>query len=224
MGMGAKQPGCFRYGCFIATILAVVVFGSLTWWSIRSVRQAFFFYTSDSPTDLTGVHTVSEITAERGRAKLHELSNAFSANTSAKMDFSADELMGVLEAVGFRRNIDLSFDGDRVTARFSAPLSLFGEWTAAEKLVGNVAERFLTGEFVGTISIIDNSPKVEFDRLVLNGSVLEEMARGHAASWLEGAVRSVVQSSNDTSRLAKVVIADSLLKVSLAEEEYQGGD
>ena len=223
MGIGARQPGCFRYGCFIATILVVVVFGSLTWWSIRSVRQAFEFYTSDTPSVLTGIRPISESALDQGKAKWERLVDAFNANTGVKVQFSSDEFMGALHGLGFSNNVEVVFDGAAMRARFCAPLSLFGQWTAAQKLVGNVGGRFLTGEFVGKISITDNEPKIECEKFVLNHSVLEEMARGHAASWLEGAVRSVAQSSRGGARIANVAISESLLDISLVEER-RGND
>lgn len=221
MGMGARQPGCFRYGCFIATILTVVVFGSLTWWSLRSVRQAFEFYTSDAPSVLAGVHSVSDSAVEQGRAKWQQLADAYKGNASTHVVFTADELRGAMQGMRFHNTVDVGVDGDEITARFSVPLSLFGEWTAAQKLVGSVKDRFLTGEIVGAVSIIDNSPTIDCERLVLNGSVLEEMARGHAASWLEGAVRSVIQSRRETSNISKLVVANSLLAVTLAKDSSE---
>lgn len=218
MSMGARQPGCFRYGCFIATVLAVVVFGSLTWWSIRSVRQAFELYTSDSPSFLSDVTVVSHNELVRGKAKWQRATDAFRANNDLNVQFSSSELMGAMRGLGFSNGVDVAFEGDRVKARFSVPLSLFGEWLAAEKLVGNVAERFLTGEVIGKISISDNKPKIDCERLVLNDSLLEEMARRQAATWLEGAVQSVLQGARGSSHIEQLAISDSLLNVSLARD------
>ena len=213
----AQQPGCFRYGCFIASIIFVVLTSFLVWWGVRSIRLAYEFYTSER-----GVPLVVEVPQpadirHRGAEKLNRLIEAYEDNKSLEVEFTSAELNGALQQRGFGSNLLVDVVDSRVDLKFSLPLGFFGEWPAAKMILGDMTARHIVGQLSAMVRIDDGQPEVNLEKLVLKSRALEDMAREHASEWLVGAIRSGLEAPAGGSPIVSLSILDSKVSLKLAQ-------
>lgn len=212
-----NQPGCFRYGCFVAGIIFVVLTSFLVWWSVRSVRLAYEFYTSEKGAPFVVEVPQSADVQHRGAEKINRLIEAYEANESLKVEFTSAELNGGLQRRGLGSNLLVDVVDSRIELKFSLPLGFFGEWPAAEIILGDMTARHIVGQLSATVRIDDGQPEVNLEKLVLKRRALEDMAREHASEWLVGAIRSGLETKRSGSPLVSLSALDSRVYVELTQ-------
>ena len=212
-----NQPGCFRYGCFVAGTIFVVLTSFLVWWSVRSVRLAYEFYTSEQGAPFVVEVPQSADVQHRGAEKINRLMEAYEGNKSLKLEFTSAELNGGLQQRGLGSNLLVDVVDSRIELKFSLPLGFFGEWPAAEIILGDMTARHVVGELSATVRIDKGEPEVALEKLVLKRRALEDMAREHASEWLVGAIRSGLETKRSGSPLVSLSALDSRVYVELTQ-------
>ncbi len=218
MNSQSKQPGCFSYGCLISAFIVIILGAFLTWWGIRSVKGAVEMYTTPAASSLVRLSEDVSSNDNVNGDKLLGLLRALDSGNDFADSFTSTDLNAAVRIRGLEENISLALNGDKVFLRFSLPLGFLGEWRAARIIVPNINSRFATGELAGKFEITDGVPKVELEKFVLNQKLFDEMARGHASTWLEGAL---VSALGDLSLVEKLFTQDSLLHVTVNSAQNQ---
>jgi hypothetical protein len=188
---GRSGPGCFGYGCLIATVLFIVVFGGIALYAVNSIRSAVDKYTTTIPSAIVPVAT-EEVAVSSAQARLSELVSAFNERRVHKVALSETDLRALLNQTSWRNRASVALVGNELKVSFAFPLSLIGDWKAASALVGDIAERQASGMAQGEFSVRNGVVSIKLSHLVLNEHPLEDMARGHASEWLAGAVNSML--------------------------------
>lgn len=217
----AGQPGCFVYGCLIATVLFCLVIGSVWFFGLRSMRSAVDQYTVESSEPLP-VLAVDGATASAALDKLQQLRTAVQKGTPATIELSDREIQALISETTWRDRLHVTITGGEMSLNFSFPLGVLGQWSAASRLVGDISQRSLVGKIRGSFALKEGKPKLGFSELVLNNKVLEDLPRGHAAEWVVGAVAHAMAdpevqgaASPVVKRLREVVIRDGRLLISV---------
>jgi hypothetical protein len=187
-----SPPGCFGYGCLIAVVLFSVVIGGIALWGHRSIKSAVRHYTSESA-PLLPVSLVSDEVMTAATDKVNRLKAAAARGEHFSVTFTGDELRGIIASTPFKGRVDVSLVAEEAAVQFSVPLSQVGNWEAASYLVSDIASRAIRGSARGVVGVTDGKLSLRLSGLTLNDVELGEMARGHAAEWIVGAISSVVQ-------------------------------
>ena len=153
------------------------------------MQSAVKQYTSESAPPL-GVSLVEETAVASGREKYARITDAISKGQTLSESISVKELQGLIQASNFKDRLDVSMSQSQLRIRFSLPLAALGDWVAASALVNDIASRSIVGDASGTISVKSGKVTVVLSDLVLNGTALGEMPRGHAAEWIAGALEA----------------------------------
>ncbi len=208
-----RRPGCFGYGCLIATVLFCLAIGIAWFVGLRSLREAVEQYTSAAIEPLAQIRVDQEL-ASQATSKWAELNSAAIAGTALVHDFSTDELQGLLQGSHWRDWVRVGLSGDEAKIQFSLPLASLGEWVAASRLVGSIKDRGLVGsaririapkDATHTSATNKAAPfQINFQELVLNQQVLEDLPRGYAADWVTGALTSAISDRELSSSFAPV--------------------
>lgn len=214
-------PGCFAYGCLIATVIFCVVMGSIWFFGLRSMRSAVEQYTAARSESFSPVSIDPSITTTALR-KVNDLDGAVRAEQTLTVEFSEQEVQALIEQTPWRNWMRMGLQGEDVSLKFSFPLAALGDWAAASFLVGDIKERFLVGSAKCRLALKDSKPQLAFSELVLNDKTLEDLPRGHAAEWVVGAVSHGIESSKVEGSfppalrgLREVVVRDGLLVVAV---------
>jgi hypothetical protein len=214
-------PGCFAYGCLVATVIFCVVMGSIWYFGLRSMRSAVDQYTATTAEAFPSASPDPSV-ASTANTKVAELNNAAREQRASSVEFSEQEVQALIEQTPWRNWVRVNFGGEDVVLKFSFPLAALGDWVAASFLVGDIKERFLVGSAKCRFGFNEGQPKLAFLELVLNEKTLEDLPRGHAAEWIVGAVSQSVESAKTEGLvppglkgLREVVIRDSRLVVAV---------
>lgn len=209
------RPGCFGYGCLIAIFLFTVIIGGVGYLSVSSMRGAVNQYTiSDYSPDSGGItpKALAPSVSESARIKGDSILAAFSANKELNIALSADEIMAFVSVTPWSRMVQLELRGDELVLNFSFPLAMLGDWGAAKILVPDITKRGVRGSAAGAFSIKNGVPTLKLSKLVLGDSELGDMARGHAAEWVVGAL---VDSGNLSARLRSLEVVAGEIRLEL---------
>jgi hypothetical protein len=209
----SRQPGCFSYGCLIATVIVVVLGSFLTWWGIRSIKAAVELYTTPVAARLSDNYGDSPSENTASGDKVARLFAALEVNYEFSTTLTSADLNEALRVRGLEKNVRVGLEGNRLSMSFSLPLGLLGEWSAARIIVPDIESRHISGMLLGEFEIADGVPNVNLDKFVLNNNVFDEMAREHASTWLGGAL---VSAFADLPRIQKVITRESMLFVELS--------
>jgi hypothetical protein len=218
---GGARFGCFTYGCGFALILGIVLFGGLGYYYVTSLRSAFNEYSAEQSPALPPLMVDTGIT-DVALGKLAVIRAAVDQKSSVLQTFSEAELNGLISRSIVKDALRVSLSGDEVSAQFSFAPSLFGEWRAAQLVLGSSYNRFFNGTCKAKVSVNSGVASVNFTELNLNGHTLEDMARGHASQWVSGAINSSAKESTEgvgeqsyVSSIRSLIIKDGMLQVSL---------
>lgn len=222
---GGARFGCFTYGCGFALILSIVLFGGLGYYYVTSLRAAFEEYSAEQPPALPPLVVDSAVT-DVAVGKLVSLRAAVDQKSSALQTFSEAELNGLISRSVVKDALRVSLVRDEVSAQFSFAPSLFGEWRAAQLVLGSSYNRFFNGACRAKITITTGVASVNFTELELNGHKLEDMARGHASQWVSGAINASAVENTDgvgeksyVSAIRSLIIKDGIVEVSVGTPE-----
>lgn len=207
-------PGCFGYGCLIATVIFCVVIGSVWFFGLRSMRSAVDQYIAREFTPLAPIAVRSEAASSALR-KIGELQAAGREDRALEVEFSDQEVQALIDATPWKNWLRVGFSGDEVSLTFALPLAALGEWKAASLLVGDISERALVGNARCRFHLSDKKPKLSFSELVLNGHSLEDLPRGHAGEWITGAIAQAAQDTE--SEVASVETLRKLREVKIKD-------
>ena len=214
-------PGCFGYGCLIATVLFTVVFGGIALYSVKSIRSAVEKYTTTTPSSIVPATTDDAVTVS-AHGRLTELVSAFNERRAHKVVFSETELRALLNQTSWHDRADATLVGDELKVSFAFPLSVLGDWKAASAIVGDITERQVAGTAQGNVLVRDGVVSIKLSHLTLNGHQLEEMAQGHASEWLTGAVNSMLDDYLGTeggvgrrARIRSLAVVEGSVQVEL---------
>lgn len=196
-----RRPGCFGYGCLIATILFCVAIGTAWFVGLRSLRGAVDRYTCASTEPLAPTAVDQELVNLAG-SKWAELNAASIAGAPLSIQFSEGELQALVNETPWRDRVRVGLLGNEAKIQFSIPLSSLGDWVAASRLVESIKDRALVGsarvrlvprdDAQETAASKDLPVQVIFQELILNEQVLDELPRGHASDWVSGALKSAL--------------------------------
>lgn len=218
---GGPRFGCFTYGCGFALLLSIVVFGGLGYYYVTSLRTAFKEYSSDQPPVLPPIVVDTAVT-DTAVAKLTALRESIVQRTSSQHTFSEAELNALISMSIARDAVRVELAGDDVSAQFAFTPALFGEWRAAELVLGNAYHRFFNGSCKAKVSISNGVASVNFTELNLNGHTLEDMARGHASQWVTGAINATAMEGSEgaeakpyVSAIRSLIVKDGAVEVSV---------
>jgi len=202
-GTARRGPGCFGYGCLIATVIFCLVIGGAWFVGLRSIRGAVGKYTAQSaePFAAIAIESSAETSA---RLKWEQLSSAAAAGQTLSHEFTEGEVQALIHSTPWRDWVRVSFVGDEASLRFSFPLSAVGDWLAASFLVGDIKDRGLVGNARVRLMRKDGALFVSFQELVLNEQFLEDLPRGHAGDWVSGAFANTLQDPALASSLPPV--------------------
>lgn len=199
--------GCFGYGCIIAIAIFTLVIGGTAWWVTSSIRKGVHEYTveSASPISVTDVDPAVAVIAKN---KMNALLQALDSGGPIAVTFSGAEVRAIIQSSAWRDKLDCEFKDEQVQLRFSFPLSMLGEWGAAQVLVGGLSRRWIAGRAAGTISFRDGELHISLSELILGSKEMGDIARGHAVEWIVGAIQSVLaaESSTDDAESEKKLI------------------
>ena len=213
MSSQSRQPGCFSYGCLIATVIVFVLGSFLAWWGIRSIKSAVKLYTTPVAASLPDLSIDSASDSTASGVKIARLLAALEFDHDFTVTFNSAELNEALRVRGLEKNITIALKDDRLLMSFSLSLGLLGEWSAARIIVPDIESRHISGIIRGEFEVADGVPKINLDRFMLNKSEFDEMAREHASTWLEGAL---VSAFEDLPRVEKAFTQESMLVVTLS--------
>ncbi len=185
-GANRRGPGCFGYGCLIATVIFCLVIGGAWFVGIRSIRGAVNRYTATSVQPLAPISIEATADVAAG-LKWGNLSAAALAGQNLSLEFTEGEIQALIHTTPWRDWVRVSLKGNEAGLRFSFPLAALGNWVAASFLVGDIKERGLVGSARVSLMRKDSELHVSFQELVLNDQVLEDLPRGHAGDWVSGA-------------------------------------
>ena len=191
MNAGRSNPGCFRYGCLIALVLFSLVVGGIALWARKSLRDAVIEYTSEEAPPLDEDLVPAEV-VRLAQAKYNQLVTAANTGTATSLTLSEQELRGLVQASSLKGRVAISLTPGGVSARFSLPLALLGDWVAASVIVKNIASRSIVGAAQGSLAVSEGVISLTLGDLTLNGTPLGEMARGHASDWIKGAIEAAL--------------------------------
>jgi hypothetical protein len=181
-----RGPGCFGYGCLIATVIFCLVIGGAWFVGLRSIRGAVKRYTATSVEPLAPMSI--EASAENAaRLKWDQLNAAALAGQNLSLEFTEGEVQALIHSTAWRDWVRVSLEGDEAGLSFSFPLGALGDWVAASFLVGDIKDRGLVGSARVRLARGESGLHVSFQELVLNDQVLEDLPRGHAGDWVSGA-------------------------------------
>lgn len=212
----STAPGCFSYGCLIASVIFSALIIGFWFYAKKSMREAVEQHLATVPSPLPPV-SLSETDADEGLRKINLLRTAIAENRSESATFSSAELQAVIGNTSWKEWIRVDLNSDFIDLRFSLPLTALGEWEAATRIVDMIKDRFLTGSARCQMSIKDGEIKLSFSELTLKDRKLEDMPRGHAAEYVAGAIMALVQEDASTLRvlnkLHEVAVIDGKLQV-----------
>lgn len=186
---GGNRFGCFTYGCGFALVLITVLFGGLGYYYVNSLRAAFEEYSAERVPALPPFEIDSAV-IDGALAKLSALRVAISNKSAGTHEFTQGDVNALISRSSARDAVRVSLGSDEISAQFAFTPALFGEWRAAELVLGNSYRRFFNGSSKAKVAVANGIAKVTFTELTLNGHTLEDMARGHASQWVTGAVNS----------------------------------
>lgn len=211
-------PGCFAYGCVIATVIFCVVVGGIWFFSLRSMRDAVEQYTSATLVPLASVEVQAEVDSLASE-KLAGIQAALAARRELSVDFSEQEIQALIQRSSWSEWLRVSLRGEDVSVQFAFPLAALGEWYAASFLVGNITERTLVGRAQGVVKVDAGVPSLSISHLVLNNKTLEDLPRGYAAEWIVGALTNLpsgtAADSVSIQSIRKLSIHDGRLQVTV---------
>jgi hypothetical protein len=187
-----SNPGCFAYGCLIATVIFCIIIGSVWFFGLRSMRAAVVRYTAQNVEQLEFV-AIDSSALESAGPKLAQLRTAANDGASATVEFSQQELQALIGSSEWRDWVRVNLEGNEAKLWFSFPLAALGDWSAASFLVGDIRERALVGSAKCRIEFRQGKPQMSFSELNLNKEVLEDLPRGHAADWIIGAISDALR-------------------------------
>ncbi len=219
--------GCLGLGCLVASIIAVLVGGGLTWFMVSSTRQAVRSYSADSgvavPT--TEVDDATRSAAEKKAADLWEVLG--SPGGSGSFSFSGPELQALCSSDLLGKRVSLSIKDDAVHATFSFALADFRNPALDLILSKDLTQRFFNGSAVARLGVQEGHLKITFDELSLNGKSLEGDFLSQAGWFVGGAVESALLSSSRASkggdsshqessgRIANAAISEGVLRLDI---------
>lgn len=215
MNTRQSPPGCFGYGCLIAVVLFSVVIGGIALWAHKSIQSAVRQYTSESA-PLLPISSVSNETISAATDKANRLKAAAASGERFSVNFTGEELRGIISATPFNGRLDLSLVGEEAAVQFSIPLSEVGDWEAASYLVNDIASRAIRGSARGVVEVTDGKLSLKLSGLTLNDVELGEMARGHAAEWIVGAITSVVQDEPGSQEASSTLPLEKIHSLKIA--------
>lgn len=146
-------------------------------------------YTTPDSTPLTTA-PVDPATVSEAQAKAAALRDAYQAGKALTVVLSEAELRAVIQESSWRNMVDFQLLSDKTTASFSFPLAMLGDWEAASVIAPDLNTRWANGTASGIFAISDGAPSLSLSELTLSGKELGDMARGHAAEWISGAIAS----------------------------------
>jgi len=199
-------PGCFGYGCLIATVIFSLVIGGIWFLGLRSMRVAVKQYTAETFSRLAPLDVDAGVT-DSSLKKLADLRSAVGAGRRETFEFSGPEVQSIISATQWRDRVQVAIRGDELEATFAFPLAALGDWAVASYIVSDIKDRALVGDARCKFGFIDGVPKLSFSKLVLNKQELEDLPRGHAAEWIVGAVSEVIKERESAEELVPVLRA-----------------
>lgn len=218
---GGARFGCFTYGCGFALLLSIVVFGGLGYYYVTSLRSAFKEYSAEQPPILPPIEVDTAI-GDTAMSKLAALREAILQRTPSQQTFSEAELNALISRSIARDAVRVELAGEDASAQFAFSPSLFGEWRAAELVLGSAYHRFFNGSCKAKVSVNNGVASVNFTELNLNGHTLEDMARGHASQWVSGAINATSMENTDgaqekpyVSAIRSLIVKDGTVEVSV---------
>jgi hypothetical protein len=174
-------------------------------------------------------YTVSDYTLEGGgitpravepavlqsaRGKGDAILSAYNSNRELKISLTADEIRAFVSVSPWQRMLEPAVEGNELILRFSFPLAMLGEWGAAKMIVPDITSRGVSGSAAGAFSISNGVPNLKLSKLVLGDSELGDMARGHAAEWIVGAL---VDSGKLSARLRSLQVVAGEVQLELGQ-------
>ncbi len=218
---GGARFGCFTYGCGFALLLSIVVFGGLGYYYVTSLRAAFKEYSAEQPPALPPI-VVDSAVSDAALTKLAAVRESIAQTTASRQTFSEAELNALISRSIARDAVRVELAGEDVSAQFAFSPSLFGEWRAAELVLGSAYHRFFNGSCKAKVSVNNGVASVNFTELNLNGHTLEDMARGHASQWVSGAINATSMENTDgaqekpyVSAIRSLIVKDGTVEVSV---------
>jgi hypothetical protein len=219
--------GCLGMGCLVATILALLVGGGLTWFMVSSIRGAVKTYTTDQPVPVPTAQ-VDEATRTSAEQKFSDLREVLaSPGGSGSFSFSGSELQALTLGDEIGKKISLDAREDALHASFSFSLSDFQNPAFDLLLSKELTQRFFNGSAVARLGATEGHLEVKFDELILNGRSLEGDALSQAGWFVGGAIESFLMSlvgansSADTKeeggsgRIAKAGVSGGVLRIDI---------
>lgn len=201
MNQGAAQAqpkrsgcGCLGLGCLVATILAVLVGGGLTWFMVSSIRGAVKTYTSDQAVSVPTAQ-VDEAARTSAQEKFSDLREVLaSPENSGSFSFSGPELQALTLGGVVGQRVFLNTKDGTLLATFSFSLADFQNPAFDLLLSKELTQRFFNGSAVAKLGVTEGHLEVKFDELILNGKSLEGDALSQAGWFVGGAIESYLVS------------------------------
>jgi hypothetical protein len=211
-------PGCFSYGCLIAAVLLTTVLGGIAYYSVRSMRSAVQQYTAEMVVPVAAEQVSQDVVkAALDRAEL--IAKALRDGTPYEASFTEQELRGLIQGSNWRDKLDVRLDGEAVDLKFGFKLSDLGAWQAASMIASDIGDRAANGSLKGVFSIERGAPELKLSALELNGLTLEDMARGHAAQYITGALKASSDSGiTPIGRIEELAVREGRLTLKVTAQ------
>ncbi len=238
MNQGAAQAqpkrsgcGCLGLGCLVATILALLVGGGLTWFMVSSIRGAVKTYTADQavPVPTAQVDEAARTSAQEKFSDLREV--LASPENTGSFSFSGPELQALALGDLVGQRVVLDTKGDTLLATFSFALADFQNPAIDLLLSKNLAQRFFNGSAVAKLGVTEGHLEVKFDELILNGKSLEGDALSQAGWFVGGAIESYLVSfgaasakgdspeRSSSGRITNAGVSDGVLRLDVGAQQ-----
>ena len=191
LGTQKRGFGCLGYGCIIAVILIFLTIGGIFWLARSAMRNAVQRFTTEKP---VVVHSAAPDDAARNSlaSKLEDFKRTMNdPHATGEFVLSPSELLAALSSTPFNGKVALDLRGDIAQATFSFPLTALGEWQAAQPIVGDYLNRYVSGTAQARVTVTDGVAAVTFTDLTLNGQVFDGDALKEASEWVSGFANSL---------------------------------
>ena len=211
-----SSGGCFKFGCIIALVIAVTLFGGIYFYLRYSIKNAVLTYTEPSRVEVVRSESVTPEAradaAAKGAAQFGaltaQLSQTGEGGTPASFTFTPLQIEEIVRSrfAGVLGEGALVVEGakDTLTLAISIPASpLVAFKDLLGPLVSFESERYFNGKATISVAVVDGTPKVMVKALTLAGKELPEMGLTSASTSIEGFLQEALAASPGVN-LAKV--------------------
>ncbi len=196
--------GCLGYGCIFATVMILVIVGSLFFLARSAMRTAVTRFTTEQPVAVPTV-TFDAAAQASAEAKLQDLRRLWNDPAArGQVTLSQADVLGMLGGTPFSGKLFIELQDDAVAGTFSFPMTALGDWNAAKPIIGDSLNRYITGNARAKVSVTNGVASVTFESLVLNGQYFDGDALKEANEWVSGFLNTPSEDDTDGKKRARV--------------------